>query len=439
MRIAYFSPFNPIKSGISDYSEELLPHLSQYMDIDLYVDNINLTNNNIIERYNIFTLEQFEKNNKQKPYDVNLYHIGNNHLAHEEIYMYALKHPGIIVMHDYAIHNMIAAMTVGRGKKQEYVSEMIHAHGSRGNEAANGFLKGSIPPPWENQAMDFPLNRRIIEAAKGIIVHSYYALNMIKAVQPNVPVKMVHMFAGIDENPSQEKMMARQRLGINTQEMIIGSFGYVTPAKRIDVALEALCRLNNEGFNFKYYLVGGFQAPDQANKYLKRFNSVNEMLVTTGHVEFDQFLDYMQATDICINLRYPVYGETSASLHRLMGMAKPVLVSNVGSFMEYPDDTVIKIDVGEEEINQIYAALRRLFENSLERLSLGESAYKFSKQNCTPEACADAYYKFIEQIVEQRYCFESIVQGIAGSLMTLGLDDEELIRSMAREISELSS
>ena len=38
-RIAYCSPINPVPSGISDYSEDLLPYLAQYADITLYHDS----------------------------------------------------------------------------------------------------------------------------------------------------------------------------------------------------------------------------------------------------------------------------------------------------------------------------------------------------------------------------------------------------------------
>ena len=37
-RIAYISPLNPAPSGISDYSEELLPYLGQHCEITLYAD-----------------------------------------------------------------------------------------------------------------------------------------------------------------------------------------------------------------------------------------------------------------------------------------------------------------------------------------------------------------------------------------------------------------
>ena len=39
MRIAYFSPLNPIKSGVSDYSEELLEYLAGFGRIELFIDD----------------------------------------------------------------------------------------------------------------------------------------------------------------------------------------------------------------------------------------------------------------------------------------------------------------------------------------------------------------------------------------------------------------
>jgi hypothetical protein len=38
MRIAFFTPLNPVRSGISDYSEELLPFLGDLADIDIIAD-----------------------------------------------------------------------------------------------------------------------------------------------------------------------------------------------------------------------------------------------------------------------------------------------------------------------------------------------------------------------------------------------------------------
>ena len=57
MRLAFFSPFNPLKTGVADYSEELLPFLSEHCEIDLVVDGYTLSNADIRERYHAVGIE----------------------------------------------------------------------------------------------------------------------------------------------------------------------------------------------------------------------------------------------------------------------------------------------------------------------------------------------------------------------------------------------
>ena len=44
LRLAFFSPFRPQKSGIADYSEELLPHLAAFAEIDLIAGPYRVAN-----------------------------------------------------------------------------------------------------------------------------------------------------------------------------------------------------------------------------------------------------------------------------------------------------------------------------------------------------------------------------------------------------------
>ena len=44
MKLAYFSPLSPQRSGISDYSEELLPYLAEGSEIALFVDGFQPAN-----------------------------------------------------------------------------------------------------------------------------------------------------------------------------------------------------------------------------------------------------------------------------------------------------------------------------------------------------------------------------------------------------------
>ena len=65
---------------------------------------------------------------------------------------------------------------------------------------------------------------------------------------------------------------------------------------------------------------------------------MREGVTITGRLEIDRFLLYMRACDVAVNLRHPTAGETSGTVIRLLGLGKPLIVNETGSFAEIPDD-----------------------------------------------------------------------------------------------------
>jgi len=57
----------------------------------------------------------------------------------------------------------------------------------------------------------------------------------------------------------------------------------------------------------------------------------------------------------------------------MLGRGKPVLVTDIGTFVEYPDDIVFKVGYGENEVNDILTILSRL---SLDKKLLHETGIK---------------------------------------------------------------
>src|SRR4051794_16867753 len=98
MRLAYFSPLSPKRSGISDYSEELLPYLAQGAEITLFVDGLEPTNEEVVSRFEICDyLKQPESLRRLASFDAILYHMGNDHRYHTGIFEAMTKYPGILV------------------------------------------------------------------------------------------------------------------------------------------------------------------------------------------------------------------------------------------------------------------------------------------------------------------------------------------------------
>ena len=91
MKVAFFSPLPPAKSGIADYSAALLDHLTHFADVTTFTD----------------------KNFDPKQFDIAVYQLGNNPF-HTFAYEAAMEHPGVVVMHEANLHHLIADLTIRR-------------------------------------------------------------------------------------------------------------------------------------------------------------------------------------------------------------------------------------------------------------------------------------------------------------------------------------
>ena len=103
--IAYLSPLLPQRSGIAKFSSQLLPHLSQYFNIDIFIDDKYFGKRQIEEYLGVRDIFfQSELKKMAGSYDLIWYHIGNNVEFHKDIYELAWDIPGIVELHDYNIH-----------------------------------------------------------------------------------------------------------------------------------------------------------------------------------------------------------------------------------------------------------------------------------------------------------------------------------------------
>ena len=80
-----------------------------------------------------------------------------------------------------------------------------------------------------------------------------------------------------------------------------------------------------------------------------------------GRQSPDSFADLIAVTDVGISLRHPpTNGETSASLLDLLRAGIPTIVSDVGTFADYPDTVVRKVNWETEGIEGVSRAIREL-------------------------------------------------------------------------------
>ena len=88
------------------------------------------------------------------------------------------------------------------------------------------------------------------------------------------------------------------------------------------------------------------------NVYFESSVLIAKIVRVISFAPIEDFVGYMAATDIVLNLRYPTVGESSGSLLRALGLGRAVIVSDVGGFREFPDEVCLKapVDATEEDV-----------------------------------------------------------------------------------------
>src|SRR5436309_11330785 len=163
MRVAYFSPLPPQRSGIADYSAELLPCLAEHLEVEPFVDEGVRVDPALAARFPVRGDRAFPALWAAGRYAAVLYHVGNNPDYHARTWRTLVRYPGITVLHEPMLHHLVRGMTLGHGDLAGFVEEMRYAYGRTGEALARRSLGTGIPlDPWR-----YPLFERVVDASLG--------------------------------------------------------------------------------------------------------------------------------------------------------------------------------------------------------------------------------------------------------------------------------
>ncbi|HTX37845.1 MAG TPA: methyltransferase domain-containing protein [Bryobacteraceae bacterium] len=373
MRVAFFSPLPPARSGIADYSEALIAALEPLVELEVFSG----------------AGQTFDP----ARFDIALYHVGNNPY-HEFVYETALRHPGVVVMHESNLHHLIAGITIKRGDWEGYVNECAYQGGAEARAFAERVRRLEVGPDYEG----VPMTRRLLESARGAVVHSRFMQAELREAGFQGPAAVIPHGAWI---PQADRHAFRHKLGLDELTPLIGIFGFLKPYKRIAESLRAFRRLLRLAPNVKMILVGE-PHPDFPIEPMVRSMGLSASVRLLGFTPIADFVGYLAACDIVLNLRYPTVGESSGTLLRSLGLGKAVLVSEIGSFQEFPDDVCLKVPPGQGEEDLIFEYLNLLVSRPEVCQALGNRAREYVARECNWASVARRYADFLEAVVEGR-------------------------------------
>jgi glycosyltransferase involved in cell wall biosynthesis len=411
MKVAYYSPMPPSRSGIADYSALLLPELEKRIDV-------------VLARPGRFR--------RDPQADIALFHVGNDAEAHGWI-VEALRRngvgarlksgtdpgPAVVVLHDFVLHHLVVGLTFARGDAAGYLAAMEREDGLIGRLLAYAVLDNKLPPLWETRPEDFPLAGEVLDHATSLIVHSRYVERRAREAGFSGPIARI---------PHPAWPLPELEPAAVQGDPLYGCFGHLNETKRIAELVAAFQRLRERRPGARLLLVGSLAVR------LDRLE-LPEGVEHRYYVPEDELWSLMAACDAIVSLRSPTMGETSGSAIRALSLGKPLVVSDVGWFSELPADAVIKVPVDDGEEDTLRAALEALADPAV-RAMMGERARELVEREHRVDRVAEAYAAALETFAGGSVVQERVLHEVASAAAEVGMDadDAAVLAARLREV-----
>lgn len=452
LRLAWFAPLPPVRSGIAAYNAELLPLLARRYEIDAFVEHLGWRADDRSwtrpdsdparsgpagPGLRILNAHDFVWRHVKRPYDLIVYQMGNE-ACHDYMWPYLVRYPGLVVLHDGQLHHARARCLLQRRRYDDYRAELHFNH----PDATPGVAEVGAMGLLGRLQYFWPMLRVPVVVARGVAVHSAWLARDLREQFPDALIEVVRMGVtdplatpacgrqrsmgapdALDVSPpaavTARPPSVRARHGISGDAVLFAAFGRITPEKRLGPALGALARAAAAGLTPHLLLVGEpveyYDVMVEAARW-----GMRDCVTVTGFVADEELPAYLAAADVCVCLRWPSARETSASWLRAVATGKPTIIVDLAHTVDIPaldprDSTIrhvrpsdsarastdemepvcVAVDIVDED-HSLALAVDRLAGDAALRARLGGAARAFYERHHTLGHMADDYCRVIE-------------------------------------------
>ena len=387
--VEIWAPFPPLASGVADYVQEQLEVLDRAFTLTLVAEDAGLVDEALRERHRVIPPDQSART------ALRVYHVGNSPL-HGFIYREALRTPGVVVLHEWNLHELLLSFAVTSNNFDTYRGQMRREHGERGSIAAETIASALGGRHWTGV---FPLNAEILGRALAVVCLSGSTAARVASKAPGA--RLLHLpHHAVLKSHAGNRSEARIRLGLDAQARVILAPGLGTASKSLDIAQAAIEGIRPRVENLVLVTVGGLSSAETRS-------AVDESIRDLGRVDLETLGDALLAADVVLALRFPSRGEASGVLMRALAAGRACVVSSGSTADEdLPEGVVARVNPGPGESRELGAVLEFLLLDDAARLRMERLARAVASTRAV-EPLTERLAGFLEEVATDRGEIES--------------------------------
>ena len=385
LRLAMFSPMPPAPTGIADYVAGLLDVLPKRWQVDVFAEERLWAHRRVGRRRRVLPHEQWSRRERMNPYDLAIYHVGNNEEFHYPTSV-VRRQPGLLVLHDVVLHPSRAAHHLHTHDLDGYRTALRRGRPDVADDIGQLMVGG-----FGTQALywSFPMCEDLVRTSLLTVVHGDLLARWLRAQLPEARIASVVHWLPVPDSPEDLVAAWRADLGADNQRPLVGVFGHIGSEHRIAMILDVLADIAAD-HDFVFAVVG---SADPALARLPAARRLGRRVRWVGHVSDLDFGALMSATDVAVNLRYPTARASSGTQQQLLLMGTPIVIHDLVHLRDIPESAVRRIPTGTVEAEEaaLRAALVEWLADPAARGLAARAARQWAAQAITPEAMAASY------------------------------------------------
>jgi glycosyltransferase involved in cell wall biosynthesis len=299
-----------------------------------------------IDRYPEAAAHDFPWRHRRDPYDLIVYQFGNSS-HHDYEWPYALRYPGLVVLHDTRLHHARAALLLREKRLADYRAEFVWNEPDVPADAAELAVAGFDSRLY----YEWPMVRGLVAGARLVAVHGdgarrelADALSTPNFTTPNsqalgeriVSIRLGEGELLTPEREAEARVAVRARYGIPDEAIVFGCVGGMTPEKRLPQILAAFRATLRQAPSAHLLLAGAAAAHYDVRADIAR-HGLEPHVTVAGYLERDADLtDHLAACDVSLNLRWPTARETSGPWLRALAAARATIVTDLVHLTDVP-------------------------------------------------------------------------------------------------------